>query len=138
MVVANTSAAGAFYGFTVILVPYEQDLQRLIKDLQNTKADALIAGAGHFSASAITTECSEVVEIMWVVPPSSQHLKFGDDSSSETTWHELVRKEYSAASNDLSMVHGPEGELPHVITFWTNASPPEHEIQIFEQKVCFR
>lgn len=138
LVITDNYVAGTFYGFTVILLPYEQPLQNLIKDLQDTKADTLIAGAGHFPASAITEECFDVARIMWVVPPSSQHMKFGDDSPGETTWHELVRKEYQAASTQLSMDLIPEEKLPQMVTIWSNASSQEHEVRTYEQKVSFR
>lgn len=119
-----------------MLLPYEESLELLIQNLQQSQADALIAGAGHFSANKIRQECPRVTgEVMWVVPLASRHLSFGDAGENTTTWHELVAKQYASSNADLPKTVFKDQDLACVVTVHSDVNSSERQIVEFEQKV---
>lgn len=119
-----------------MLLPYEEPLEQLIQDLQQSQADALIAGAGHFSASKIRQDCPRVAgEVMWVVPLASRHLSFGDAGENTTTWHELVAKQYASSNAYLPKTAFKDQDLAHVVTVQSNVNSSQRQVVEFEQKV---
>jgi len=128
----NTSAA-AFYGFTPILIPYNQSQDDIFRLLQMANADFLIASAGTIPYVDLKQESQKVRRILWVVEKSSRHMDWKQSSQDVSTWHQVIEFRSKSVSSDLPA--NSEGEeLPDIITIWQNESKTPGELVALTQK----
>ncbi|KAF2436922.1 acetyl-CoA synthetase-like protein [Tothia fuscella] len=111
----------AFYGFTPILLPYNQPHETTIDLLKQTNADVLIAEAGSLPLQDLTKTYKSLKQVIWVVEESSRHMDWTEIPNDiggkidVSVWHQLVQdhQETSATLPNLR----PE-ELGKIVTVW--------------------
>lgn len=129
--------AGAFYGFTPILIPYNQPHPALVELLQTTKADALVAQAGSIPLADVTRSVPGLRQIVWTVEKTSRHMDWSEvpegigGKVDVSVWHELVQD--SKHTDDVLPSDG--GKAPGVVFLWQEAVGKPAEIVEFTQQV---
>jgi acyl-CoA synthetase (AMP-forming)/AMP-acid ligase II len=112
--------AGAFYGFTPVLIPYNQPQATLVELLVSTGADALIAQAGSVPLADVTRGASSLRQIIWTVEKTSRHMDWSEvpegigGKIDVSVWHELVQDQKSGVSQLPSTAQKPPG----VVFLW--------------------
>ena len=130
--------AGAFYGFTPVLIPYNQPHNKLVELLVQTKADALIAEAGSVPLSDVIRGASGLRQIIWTVEKTSRHMDWSEvpegigGKIDVSVWHELVQDSQGAAP---VLPTGNE-KAPSVVFLWQEGVGKPAEIVEFTQQVC--
>jgi len=130
--------AGAFYGFTPILIPYNQPQQTLVQLLVQTGADTLVAEAGSFPLADISQGAPGLGSIIWTVEKTSRHMDWSEvpegigGKIDVAVWHELVQEQKNA---DASLP-ATSGKPPGVVFLWQEAVGKPAEVVEFTQQVC--
>lgn len=134
-----TLFAGAFYGFTVILIPYNQSHPMLIQLLSQIEADALVAEAGAVPLEQIAQKAAGVRQVIWSVEKTSRHMDWNEvpegigGNIDVSVWHELVRDHKgNAALPELDDKITPPG----VVFLWQDGTNEPADIVEFSQLVC--
>jgi acyl-CoA synthetase (AMP-forming)/AMP-acid ligase II len=131
--------AGAFYGFTPILIPYNQPQATLVELLVSTGADALIAQAGSVPLADVTRGASSLRQIIWTVEKTSRHMDWSEvpegigGKIDVSVWHELVQDQKSGVSQLPSTAQKPPG----VVFLWQEVAGKSAEIVEFTQQVIY-
>ncbi|KAI9760509.1 MAG: hypothetical protein M4579_001594 [Chaenotheca gracillima] len=119
----STVFASAFHQFTPILLPYDQSKETVIKFLQSTKPDLLVAAAGVFPLSDIVAKYPGLKKVIWVVEQGSRHMDWSQDADSSnkstgvSTWHDIIGDGKSSEASELP----PRQKDDHVsglVTIW--------------------
>lgn len=130
--------AGAFYGFTPILIPFNQPHSVLVDLLTQTGADALVAGAGSVPLSDIIRGAPGLRQIVWTVEKTSRHMDWSEvpegigGKIDVSVWHELVQDSSSAAV----VLPTSNEKAPGVVFLWQEAPGKPAQIVDFTQQVC--
>ncbi|KAI9885160.1 MAG: hypothetical protein M1823_003047 [Watsoniomyces obsoletus] len=134
----NTIFAGAFYGFTPILLPYRQSLETVIELLKKTNADVLIAGAGTVPLAELVDAYPPLNYVIWVVQRGSRHLDWNEvpegfgGKVGVAVWHDLIDERKPNASTELPPAE--EGsEAPGIVTIWQKKEDDAGEVNEFTQ-----
>lgn len=133
-----TLFAGAFYGFTPILIPYNQPHQTLIELLVQTGADALIAEAGSVPLSDVSQAVAGLRSIVWTVEKTSRHMDWSEvpegigGKVDVAVWHELVQEH----KNSAAPLPTTSEKAPGIVFLWQEAPGKPAEIVEFTQQVC--
>ncbi|KAJ6197904.1 hypothetical protein J3E72DRAFT_216065 [Bipolaris maydis] len=131
-----TLFAGAFYGFTPILIPYNQPHQTLIELLVQTGADALIAEAGSVPLSDVSQAVSGLRSIVWTVEKTSRHMDWSEvpegigGKVDVAVWHELVQEH----KNSAAPLPTTSEKAPGIVFLWQEAPGKPAEIVEFTQQ----
>jgi acyl-CoA synthetase (AMP-forming)/AMP-acid ligase II len=131
--------AGAFYGFTPILIPYNQPHTTLVDLLVSTRADALIAEAGSVPLADVTSGAPGLRQIIWTVEKTSRHMDWSEvpegigGKLDVSVWHELVQDQKSSAA----VLPSTTETAPPVVFLWQEVSGKSAETIEFTQKVCY-
>lgn len=125
-----TVFAAAFYGFTPVLIPFNQEDHVARKLLNLSQADYLVSAAGAIPLEKLKQECPSIIEVISVVEKTSRHMDWDNEGSS--TWHEIVEAAAGTASTDLPLVEN--AEVKDIVTIWQNDTPISGEIVAFTQK----
>ena len=129
--------AGAFYGFTPILIPYNQPQQALVELLIQTGADTLVAEAGSFPLADISQGASGLRSIVWTVEKTNRHMDWSEvpegigGKIDVAVWHELVQEQKSAAAS----LPAASGKPPGVVFLWQETVGKPAEVVEFTQQV---
>jgi acyl-CoA synthetase (AMP-forming)/AMP-acid ligase II len=129
--------AGAFYGFTPILIPYNQPHQTLAELLLQTGADALIAEAGSVPLAELSQGVTGLRSIIWTVEKTSRHMDWSEvpegigGKVDVAVWHELVQEQ----KNATTPLPSTSGKPPNVVFLWQEAVGKSAEIVEFTQQV---
>lgn len=129
--------AGAFYGFTPVLIPYNQPHASLVELLQATGADSLVAQAGSIPLADVTRSVPHLRQIVWTVEKTSRHMDWSEvpegigGKVDVSVWHELVQD--SKHTDDVLPSDG--GKAPGVVFLWQEAVGKPAEIVEFTQQV---
>lgn len=129
--------AGAFYGFTPILVPYNQPHATLVELLVRTGADALIAQAGSVPLAEMTQGASGLRQIIWTVEKTSRHMDWSEvpegigGKLDVAVWHHLVQEQKNAAAQLPTTTDKP----PSVVFLWQETVGKSAEVVEFTQQV---
>lgn len=129
--------AGAFYGFTPILIPYNQPHTALVELLLQTKADSLIAQAGSVPLADVTRGASGLRQIIWTVEKSSRHMDWSEvpegigGKIDVSVWHELV----SDRKNGTAQLPTTTEKPPNVTFLWQETTGKSAETVEFSQQV---
>ncbi|KAF1833990.1 hypothetical protein BDW02DRAFT_355388 [Decorospora gaudefroyi] len=128
--------AGAFYGFTPILIPYNQPHLTLVELLVQTGADALIAEAGSVPLAEVSQGASSLRSIIWTVEKTSRHMDWSEvpegigGKMDVAVWHELVQEQKSIHATLPSTPAKPPG----VVFLWQEAVGKHAETVEFTQQ----
>ena len=129
------SVACAFYGLSPILVPYNQPHTVVLKLLQESGADSLIANAGSLPLSDLCRVVPSLEQIVWVVEKTSRHMDWSgtpEEAEGRVTvrvWHDLVQESQGSAELPAGVVPG------NVSMVWMAKQGVPTEIVEFTQKV---
>ncbi|KAF2826589.1 hypothetical protein CC86DRAFT_18737 [Ophiobolus disseminans] len=128
--------AGAFYGFTPILIPYNQPHPALVELLAKTGADALIAQAGSIPLADVIRGASGLHQIIWTVEKTSRHMDWSEvpegigGKIDVSVWHDLVQDQQDGAA---TLPKSTE-KAPNVVFLWQEAVGKPAEIVEFTQQ----
>lgn len=130
--------AGAFYGFTPILIPYNQPHTTLVDLLVRTKADGLIAEAGSVPLADVTKGAPGLRQIIWTVEKTSRHMDWSEvpegigGKIDVSVWHELVQDQ----KNSTAVLPTSTEKAANVVFLWQEVNGKNAEIVDFTQQVC--
>ncbi|KAF2744911.1 hypothetical protein M011DRAFT_479384 [Sporormia fimetaria CBS 119925] len=128
--------AGAFYGFTPILIPYNQSHPTFIELLNRSGADALVAQAGSIPLEDVTKSVSGLRQVIWTVERTSRHMDWNEvpegigGKVDVSVWHQLVQDQRSGAP---ALPNGTE-KAPGVAFLWQEGLSKSVEIVEFSQQ----
>lgn len=129
--------AGAFYGFTPILIPYNQPHTVLIELLIRTGADSLIAQAGSVPLDDVSKGVSGLRQVIWTVEKTSRHMDWNEvpegigGDLDVSVWHQLVQDQRSADPK----LPADTVKAPGVVFLWQQGVRKSAEIVEFSQNV---
>lgn len=129
--------AAAFYGFTPILIPYNQPHTTLVELLQETGADSLIAQAGSLPLADVAQSVPGLRQIVWTVEETSRHMDWSEvpegigGKIDVSVWHELVQD----AKHSEHVLPSDNTKAPNVVFLWQEAVGKPAEIVEFTQQV---
>ncbi|KAF2203953.1 hypothetical protein GQ43DRAFT_410562 [Delitschia confertaspora ATCC 74209] len=127
--------AGAFYGFSPILIPYNQPQPTLIELLQQTKADSLIAAAGAIPLSEVSQHVPAIHQVIWSVEKSSRHMGWNEvpegigGKVDVSVWHELVQDQ----RNSTSQLPQDGAKPANIVFIWQEKLGSPAEVVEFTQ-----
>ncbi|KAH7067859.1 hypothetical protein FB567DRAFT_541365 [Paraphoma chrysanthemicola] len=128
--------AGAFHGFTPILIPYNQPHPTLVELLVQTGADALIAEAGSVPLAEVIKGASGLRQIIWTVEKTSRHMDWSEvpegigGKIDVSVWHDLVQEQQGGA---LALPSTTE-KAPGIVFLWQERVGKPAEIVEFTQQ----
>lgn len=128
---------GAFYGYTPILIPYNQPHPTLIELLIRTGADSLIAAAGSIPLANVSKEVSNLRNVIWTVEKTSRHMDWNEvpegigGKVDVSVWHELVQDQ----KNGTPELPQAAGKASNVVFLWQEGVGKSVEIVEFTQQV---
>jgi acyl-CoA synthetase (AMP-forming)/AMP-acid ligase II len=128
---------GAFYGYTPILIPYNQPHPTLIELLIRTGADSLIAPAGSIPLDNVSKEVSGLRNVIWTVEKTSRHMDWNEvpegigGKIDVSVWHQLVQDQ----KNGTTELPQTAGKAPNVVFLWQEGVGKSVEIVEFTQQV---
>lgn len=129
--------AGTFYGFSPILIPYNQPHPTLIELLVRTGADSLIAEAGSIPLADVTQGASSLRQVLWTVEKTSRHMDWNEvpegigGKLDVSVWHEIVQDQ----KNGTAELPQNSGKPPNVIFLWQEGVSKSVEVVEFTQQV---
>ncbi|KAH9882670.1 hypothetical protein J1614_000906 [Plenodomus biglobosus] len=129
--------AAAFYGFTPILIPYNQPHPTLVQLLVSTGADSLIAAAGSIPLAEVGKGASSLRQIVWTVEKTSRHMDWSEvpegigGKIDVSVWHELVQEH--KASADIQLPENKD-KAPSIAFLWQETVGKPAEIVDFTQQ----
>lgn len=135
--------AGAFYGFSPILIAYGQSADIVVGSLQRAKPDLLIAEAGVLQISDVIKSCPSLAQVVWVARRGSRHMEWNEVPEGVggrvgiSVWHDIVDEKKEAVGAQLPA--NAQGEVaPGITTFWATKEDPVGQMTELSQKVkCF-
>jgi acyl-CoA synthetase (AMP-forming)/AMP-acid ligase II len=131
-----TLFAGAFYGFSPILIPYNQPHSTLTDLLNQTGADSLVAAAGSIPLKDVSSGVSGLRQVIWNVEKTSRHMDWNEIPEGVggkvdiSVWHQLVQDQ----KNGATQLPTGSDKAPDVIFLWQEAVGKPAEIVEFTQK----
>lgn len=125
--------ASAFYGFTPLLLPFDQPLKVITTLSSVVGSELLIAAAGSVDINDIRQHCPNLKHVVWVVEEASRDMDWTDPSKGESAWHELVADNASQATSDLP-TSTPNDPIPDLVTIWQNERKTAGELVKFTQR----
>ncbi|KAF1847855.1 uncharacterized protein K460DRAFT_403172 [Cucurbitaria berberidis CBS 394.84] len=127
--------AGAFYGFTPILIPYNQPHTTLAELLVQTGADALVAEAGSFPLADVSRGAPALRQIIWTVEKTSRHMDWSEvpegigGKIDVSVWHQIVQDQ----TNGTATLPSDSNKAPNVVFLWQESGAKSAEIVEFSQ-----
>jgi acyl-CoA synthetase (AMP-forming)/AMP-acid ligase II len=132
--------AGAFYGFSPILIPYNQPHPTLIELLNRTGADSLIAEAGSVPLDQVGQGVSGLRQVIWMVEKTSRHMDWNEvpegigGKIDVSVWHQLVQDQQSGALQ----LPSENSKAPGVVFLWQEGTSKSVEVVEFTQQVSIQ
>ena len=134
-------SAAIFHGLTPILVPQDQSLANIAGILTETRADALVAGAGAVPLKELLRKYPSLKQMIWVVERTSRHMDWNEVPEGEggraeiAVWHDIVDEKNSASRELPTELSG--GSLPNVAMVIEDgmSALDSYEIVEYTQKV---
>lgn len=129
--------AGAFYGFSPILIPYNQPHPTLTELLVRTGADSLIAEAGSVPLDEIGKVAPGIRQVIWTVEKTSRHMDWNEvpegigGKIDVSVWHQLVQDQKSRTTQ----LPSDSEKAPNVVFIWQEGVRKSAEIVEFTQQV---
>lgn len=111
----------------------------MVKLLQDTDADCLIANAGSVPLELLCKEVPRLKNITWVVEKTSRHMDWtgapesAAGKTSVSVWHDIIQEEKGKTNSELPT---SDGVVPgNVIVTWLTGPDGSAEIVEFSQQV---
>ncbi|KAF2465224.1 uncharacterized protein BDR25DRAFT_270752 [Lindgomyces ingoldianus] len=131
--------AAAFYGFSPVLIPYNQPHPALIELLIRTGADSLIAEAGSLPLADVTRGVSGLRQVIWTVEKTSRHMDWNEvpegigGKIDVSVWHQLVQDQ----KNGTLELPQDAAKAPSMVFLWQEGVSKSVEIVEFtQQNIC--
>lgn len=127
--------AGAFYGFTPVLIPYNQPHKTLVELLNQTKVDSLIAEAGSLPLADVGKSVRGLRQVIWTVEKTSRHMDWNEvpegigGKIDVSVWHQIIQDHKASAAT----LPANEGAAPNVVFLWQEAVGKPAEVVEFTQ-----
>lgn len=119
------SIAAAFYGFTPILIPQGQSLEKLAELLNRTQADVLVAAAGTIPLKELAKHYSGLKQVVWVVERLSRHMDWNEvpegfgGKADVLAWHDIVDQKEESNSSEVP-IDDSRSTKPSIVTVSQN------------------
>ena len=135
-------SAGAFDGFSVILLPYRQSIETVVGLLRKTQADILIAGAGTLPLADVVSGHSMLEHVIWVVQQGSRHLDWSEVPEGiggrvgVAVWHELIEEKKKSRASEHPPLSGDDERRGHpgnIVTVWQKKEDNVREVIEYSQ-----
>lgn len=133
--------AGAFYGFTPVLLPYRQSLETVVEILKQTRADVLIVGAGTIPLADLLDGYADLNHVVWVVQRGSRHLDWNEvpegvgGKVGVSVWHDLIEEKKPNVTSDLPDGDDGDPTSRKLITVWQKKEDDIGRVIEFTQAV---
>ncbi|KAF1925047.1 uncharacterized protein M421DRAFT_71067 [Didymella exigua CBS 183.55] len=131
--------AGAFYGFTPILIPYNQPHATLTELLHAARADSLVAQAGSVPLADVTRSVPSLRHVVWTVEKTSRHMGWSDvpegigGKLDVSVWHELVQD----SRHSDAVLPSDGAKAPGVVFLWQEAvGKPAEMVEFTQQNIA--
>ncbi|KAI9725084.1 MAG: hypothetical protein M1812_000360 [Candelaria pacifica] len=131
--------AASFYGLRPILIPHNQTSDTLIRFLQLTKPEFLIAAAGAVPLAEIAQGYGGLKQIMWVVKGGNRHMDWNEvpegigGKIDISVWHEVIDSRKSTGVSELPSSLG-KGSVENIVTIWQPKQDEVGEVIEFTHK----
>ncbi|PSN74403.1 hypothetical protein BS50DRAFT_511321 [Corynespora cassiicola Philippines] len=128
--------AGAFYGFSPILIPYNQPHPTLIDLLNQTGADSLIAEAGSVPLADVSAGVAGLRQVIWTVEKTSRHMDWNEvpegigGKIDVSVWHQLIQDQKNASAE----LPSDDTKPPGVVFLWQETVGKPAEVVEFTQQ----
>ena len=125
-----TIFAGAFNGFTPILLPYDQSSAAISSMLQESEADTLVASAGSIPFEDVTKGHPALQQLIWVADGGSAHMDWNEiprgagGNVNVATWQDIVDEHKAIVSKELPSTEAKDAPKD-LIAFWPSSNKPE-------------
>jgi len=126
-----TLFAGAFYDQTIILIPYDQPIDKIVSQLHQSKADTVVAAVGSFPFDVITKSYPALKQLIWVVDEGNKHMDWNEvptgtgGAVNVSTWQDIIQDQDPSAGAELPAVERNSG-LKNVLAFWPSGELVEY------------
>jgi hypothetical protein len=126
-----TLFACAFYDLTVILLPYDQPVEEIIKLLKKSRADTVVAAAGSFAFDAVVKSYPALKQLVWVVDEGSKHMDWNEvptgtgSAVNVSTWQDIIQDQDPSVGMDLPALDKSAPTKP-VLAFWPSGELVEY------------
>ncbi|KAK7541493.1 hypothetical protein BKA81DRAFT_407365 [Phyllosticta paracitricarpa] len=131
--------AAAFYGFSPVLIPYNQSHDVVNSLLRKSGADVLVAAAGSIPLADVAKGVPSLKQAIWVVEKTSRHVDWNEVPEGTggkievSTWHELVQDNIGGASVEVPS-HVDQGPAADLFFVWQAGVGADGEIVQFTQQ----
>lgn len=128
--------AGAFYGFSPVLIPYNQPHEALVELLIRTGVDSLIAEAGSLPLAEVSKGVSGLRQVVWTVEKTSRHMDWNEvpegigGKIDVSVWHQLVQDQ----KNGSTTLPADTDKAPNVVFLWQEGVGKSAEVVEFTQQ----
>lgn len=119
-----TLFACAFYDLSPILLPYDESPESLIKLIQKSKADTVVAAVGTFPFDIVIKSYPALKQMIWVVDDGSKHMDWNEvpkgtgGAVNVSTWQEILQDQEASAGSELPVIDQSAKEPNKVVAFW--------------------
>ncbi|QSZ32742.1 hypothetical protein DSL72_002321 [Monilinia vaccinii-corymbosi] len=124
--------ACAFYDLTAILLPYDESPESLIKLIQKSEADTVIAAVGSFPFDVVIKSYPSLKQMIWVVDDGNKHMDWNEvpkgtgGAVNVSTWQEILQDQEANAGSELPVVDKNAKEPGSVVAFWPDGELVRH------------
>jgi len=132
--------ASAYYGFTPILIPFNQPHDVVISLLKEAQADVLVGQAGSLPFEDVVKSGVSLRQVIWVVEKTSRHVDWTEvpaDVGGKTevsVWHDVAQDHGNGTPSLPSET--PGGKLSGIVSVWqSKAGDKNAEVTEFTQQV---
>ena len=136
----TTVFASAFYGFDVVLIPYNQTHEVFIDYLRKSNADCLVAEAGALPLQDVIKAAPGIRQAISVVERTSRHMDWnqvpeGAGGKLEVAvWHEIVQDQQNAAPT--SVPDNKSGITPgNIVSIYQKAGGQEEIVEFTQGNI---
>ncbi|KIW07224.1 uncharacterized protein PV09_02082 [Verruconis gallopava] len=130
--------ACSFFGLSPVLIPFNQSHSKVIEQLAETKADALVAQAGSLPLEEVSKAYKSLKQVIWVVEKTSRHMDWTEvpkdvgDQMDVSMWHQLVRDHQDITSSAIPDIKS--ADLPNIVTIWLDKPGSAAQVVEFTHK----
>ncbi|KAI9789504.1 MAG: hypothetical protein M1835_001626 [Candelina submexicana] len=131
--------AASFYGLKPILIPQNQSPDTLIRYLQLTKPEFLIAAAGALPLAEVAQGYHGLKQIMWVVKGGNRQMDWNEvpegigGKIEVSVWHEVIDSRKDAGPSEIPSNLG-KGSVENIVTIWQPKRDEVGEVIEFTHK----
>lgn len=123
-----TLFAGAFYGLTVVLLPFDQSPEIILSLLKQAKVDTIVAAVGAFPFDNVTKSYPALKQVIWVVDEGNKHLDWNEvpkgtgGAVNVSTWQDIIQDQPETEGTELPALIKEKSDLKSILAFWPSKS----------------